>query len=181
MFAKAALHALLAAGVLAFGGCGPSGEAVTVTESTTVTEPAETAIDATTTEATADTAPAEGGPYGDRQNGITFFVSPSGNIGCAMSKESVRCDVKSHTYEDPGPSADCPDLEYGDSITLDGDSAATWTCHGDTVFGTDSELPYGASITVGAFRCDSAEAGVTCSNDDSGHSFTLARESYELN
>lgn len=167
---------------LAAGCGGPADQdAVTVTESRTVTEAPETTTDAVTTEATTDTAPAEGGRYGDRQLGTTFFVSPSGNIGCAMTRKSVRCDVKSHTYEDPEPPADCQELEYGDSITLNGDSAATWTCHGDTVFGTDADLPYGASITVGSFTCDSSEAGVTCSNTDSGHSFMLARERYELN
>ena len=181
MLQKTALPALVAGALFAFTGCGASGQGdvVTVTESQTVTEAPGMTSEADTTRA--ETEPAEPGPYGDRQSGITFFVSPSGNIGCAMSKESVRCDVKSHTYQDPKPSADCQDLEYGDSITLDGDSAATWTCHGDTVFGTDSELPYDASITLGPFRCDSAQAGVTCSNEDSGHSFTLARERYELN
>lgn len=50
----------------------------------------------------------------------------------------------------------------------------------DTVFGSDVPLPDGESITSGAFRCDSADSGITCRNTETGHGFSISHDAYQL-
>ena len=41
-------------------------------------------------------------------------------------------------------------------------------------------LPYGERARQGEMVCDSAESGVTCTDETSRHGFRLSRERYEL-
>ncbi|MGZ5359751.1 MAG: DUF6636 domain-containing protein [Solirubrobacterales bacterium] len=164
--------ALIAATLLA--GCGDDGgdETVTVTESApaeTATAPAETD---TGTAATTTTAP----PQGD--HGPRAFRSPSGNIGCYLDSTGARCDIAERSWEPPPPDQPC-ELDYGQGIGLDADGAA-FVCAGDTTLGAGATLAYGSSARRGSFLCESAEAGITCTDTASGRGFTLSREAYEI-
>lgn len=164
--------ALIAATLLA--GCGDDGgdETVTVTESApaeTATAPAETD---TGTAATTTTAP----PQGD--HGPRAFRSPSGNIGCYLDSTGARCDIAERSWEPPPPDQPC-ELDYGQGIGLDADGAS-FVCAGDTTLGAGATLAYGSSARRGSFLCESAEAGITCTDTASGRGFTLSREAYEI-
>ncbi|MGZ5336048.1 MAG: DUF6636 domain-containing protein [Solirubrobacterales bacterium] len=164
--------ALIAATLLA--GCGDDGgdETVTVTESApaeTATAPAETD---TGTAATTTTAR----PQGD--HGPRAFRSPSGNIGCYLDSTGARCDIAERSWEPPPPDQPC-ELDYGQGIGLDADGAA-FVCAGDTTLGAGATLAYGSSARRGSFLCESAEAGITCTDTASGRGFTLSREAYEI-
>jgi hypothetical protein len=164
--------ALIAATPLA--GCGDDGgdETVTVTESApaeTATAPAETD---TGTAATTTTAP----PQGD--HGPRAFRSPSGNIGCYLDSTGARCDIAERSWEPPPADQPC-ELDYGQGIGLDADGAA-FVCAGDTTLGAGAALAYGSSARRGSFLCESAEAGITCTDTASGRGFTLSREAYEI-
>ncbi len=102
-----------------------------------------------------------------------WFTSPTGNIGCLMTTDQVRCDVIDHEWE---LDEDVPcDLDFGDSLGLFVDRAVP-LCVGDTVLGGEV-LVYGDSRTVGPFTCSSAVQGVTCSST-SGARLFVSRERY---
>ena len=77
-----------------------------------------------------------------------------------------------------GP-ADCA-FDYGQGISVAPGERAQFVCAGDTAFGPDSILPYGESISAGALRCDSTEAGITCRDLRTAHGFSISREAYQL-
>ena len=105
-----------------------------------------------------------------------FFVTPSKNIGCELSKDGVRCDVKDHSWVAPARPASC-DLDYGNGLFLGARGPAVYVCAGDTAIDASSApLGYGESAVVGDFACLSEEVGVTCRNTASGRGFTLSRQ-----
>lgn len=105
-----------------------------------------------------------------------LFVTPSKNIGCALSKEGVRCDVRDHTWVAPARPASC-DLDYGNGLFLGATGPADYVCAGDTVVDVSNvQLGYGASVVAGDFICLSETGGVTCRNTASGRGLTLSRQ-----
>lgn len=126
-------------------------------------------------------APGEGNAGDEAQSQpqeLTLFSTPSGNIGCAMDVGYVRCDIRERSWEPPPEPADC-ELDYGQGIELGEDGKASFICAGDTTLGAEEVLDYGETSRVGAFRCVSAAAGITC-QADSGHGFFLSKQAYEL-
>lgn len=105
--------------------------------------------------------------------------SPSDNIYCDMGDSSfyrgVRCDVRVHTWPRPPRPSGC-DLDWGDSLYVGTRGVARWTCHGDTLLGSDSYvLPYGRSLRVGRFKCTSKTTGMRCVNLRTGHGFLISK------
>lgn len=109
----------------------------------------------------------------------TGFITPSGNIACRLDDDYARCDIMDRDWSPPAKPADCR-WDYGHGVLIVGAEPATLVCAGDTTFGVEEVLPYGEAVRVGAMRCESAEAGVTCRSEDSGRGFFLSRESYQL-
>jgi hypothetical protein len=174
--------AILAASVLAIAGCGGDDETSTVTETTT----ASTSSDSTATDETRDltttgstTEDGTVAPADIMVKKLTGFSSPTGNIGCYIDRSSVRCDIQDRDWEPPKAPADCR-LDYGQGIELRAGAAPEFVCAGDTTLGAGKPLEYGQSIGAGLLRCESQETGVTCTDAESGRSFTLSKESYDL-
>jgi hypothetical protein len=107
------------------------------------------------------------------------FVSPSGNIGCYLDKVVARCDIARTTWQPPPAPSDC-ELDWGSGVVVDRMQEATFTCAGDTVFGSRDTLAYGGSLRAGDFVCSSHNKEMRCENTKSGHGFTLAVEQYDL-
>ena len=106
---------------------------------------------------------------------ITFFESPSHNIGCAISaKSGVRCDIRAHTWKAPPKPESCP-VDWGNGLEVSRYGFARWVCAGDTVFGGKKVLGYRKSIRRGRFECTSRRNGMRCVNTSSEHGFKLAR------
>ncbi|WP_234794042.1 DUF6636 domain-containing protein [Mycolicibacterium flavescens] len=110
---------------------------------------------------------------------ITGFTSPSGNIGCVLDVDHVRCDIRERDWAPPPPPADCH-LDYGQGIVLQPGRGAWFVCAGDTALAAGAPLAYGRSASAGVLRCDSAESGVTCLDVEDGHGFTISRQGYRL-
>ncbi len=110
---------------------------------------------------------------------LKLFESPSGNIGCVMSEEGVRCDIAQHSWKSPPKPKSC-DVDYGGGVAVDTKGKAGFVCAGDTTLHQGPALPYGSAITKGRFRCLSEEAGMRCVNRRNGHGFFLAKQSYRL-
>lgn len=107
------------------------------------------------------------------------FVSPSENIGCVISKQSVRCDIRDHSWQSPPKPKSC-ELDYGGGVAVDKSGRAQFLCAGDTTLNSGPVLNYGDSIQKGRFRCVSKESGMRCVNKRNGHGFLLAKQNYSL-
>ena len=106
----------------------------------------------------------------------SFFQSPSGNIGCAITKKGVRCDIGQRSWKPPPKPASCP-VDWGNGVTLGRRGRARFTCAGDTVLHAGGRtLAYGSSIRRGRFKCLSRKSGMRCRNRRNGHGFLLSRE-----
>jgi len=107
-----------------------------------------------------------------------FFSSPTGNIGCAMSDDGVRCDVRQASWTPPPKPANC-ELDWGQGVSVETGEAG-YVCAGDTTLGGTSTLQYGESSKVGDYVCESSEAGMKCENTSTGHGFDVSRGAVEL-
>lgn len=111
---------------------------------------------------------------------VVGFTSPSGNIGCILAEDLVRCDVAERDWAPPARPADCPEYtDYGQGIALGPAGPARFVCAGDTALGSGPALPYGQFQAGGGMSCTSEPSGMRCSNSD-GHGFTISRQSYTL-
>lgn len=111
---------------------------------------------------------------------IVGFTSPSGNIGCILDDDMVRCDIAARDWTPPPRPADCPDFtDFGQGITLNPTGPAAFVCAGDTTLHSGPALPYGEFQAGGGMSCTSEQAGMRCSNSD-GHGFSLSRQAYTL-
>jgi hypothetical protein len=108
------------------------------------------------------------------------FLTPSRNIGCAISADSVRCDILERSYLLPPKPADCQG-SFGRSISVGRDGIAGFVCVTDTVIDPAAPvLAYGTSTEVGDFGCTSSEQHIACYHLESDHGFELSRESPAL-
>jgi hypothetical protein len=108
------------------------------------------------------------------------FLTPSKNIGCTLSATSVRCDIGRRDWAAPPKPASCA-LDYGNGITIDKAETAGFSCAGDSLLGAAQPiLQYGHAMQAGDFRCDSESVALRCTNQRSGHGFTLSVQSYAL-
>lgn len=108
-----------------------------------------------------------------------LFATPSGNIGCALSADNVRCDIGDRTWTAPPKPSTCQ-LDYGNGLVLSGSGAAV-SCAGDTLLhATTNVLAYGHGLRDGLMQCVSQSSGVRCDDLGTGHGFTLAKENYTL-
>jgi hypothetical protein len=115
------------------------------------------------------TATAGAGAFG-------FFQSPSGNIGCAISRhDGVRCDIREHDWTAPPKPAWC-DLDWGSGVVVGRHGRAQIVCAGDTTLGAGRRLAYGDAIARGRFRCVSRRRGMRCVNRRNDHGFALSRQ-----
>jgi hypothetical protein len=111
-------------------------------------------------------------------DGLRGFISPTGNVAC-MAADWARCDIIDRDWSPPLRPADC-EFDYGQGISVAPGERAQFVCAGDTAFGPDAILPYGESISAGALRCESTEAGITCRDLRTAHGFSISREAYQL-
>jgi|SRR5215216_2984287 len=106
---------------------------------------------------------------------FTQFASPSGNIGCVMSRAGVRCDIRERDWTPPPKPASC-ELDWGSGVWVGRRGRASIVCAGDTTLRARRVLAYGDTETLGRFRCVSRRRGMRCVNDRNGHGFLLSRE-----
>ena len=107
------------------------------------------------------------------------FRTPSGNIECALTQSSVRCDIDDKRWKAPPKPASCQ-LGWGNGLYISTGNAGV-TCAGDTLDGSAKEtLEYGRALRAGDVLCSSRSTGVTCTSSQTGHGFVLAASRYAL-
>jgi hypothetical protein len=110
---------------------------------------------------------------------LVGFHSPSGNIGCFISGQGVRCDIRDRDWTPPPPPASC-ELDWGQGVAVDRHGRADYVCAGDTALNQGRTLAYGDSISRGRFRCVSKQTKMKCVNERSDHGFKLSTQSAKL-
>ena len=111
---------------------------------------------------------------------LTSFKAPSSNIGCQVDANNTRCDIRERSWAPPPKPAGC-DLDWGQGIQISGSDKPEFVCAGDTALDpAASVLGYGQRTRQGSIVCTSESAGVTCTNEASGHGFFLSRDSYRI-
>lgn len=171
--------ALIAAALLA--GCGGSDTTTVIRETTTTVVDGSTTPDSTSTTSTTEpTSTEDSGGTGAPQS-LKAFQSPTGNIACVMTAKLARCDITERDWNPPPHPSSCPDqVDFGQGIELQASGASQFVCAGDTTLNPQApKLQYGSSSQVGSITCTSAESGMSCHNE-SGGSFTLSRQGYDL-
>jgi hypothetical protein len=107
------------------------------------------------------------------------FESPSHNIGCILTEQGARCDIREHDWPLPKRPKSC-EFDYGASLFVGRSGRGEYGCVSDSAMGAGPVLPYGESIHKGRFVCTSEEAGVRCVNRRNGHGFLLSRQRVRL-
>lgn len=112
---------------------------------------------------------------GERIEGEETLVisSPSKNIGCELGESYVGCTIRERDLDAVG----CSEHPTASFEIVDGSSAMA-VCDaqylgevGDPVI----VLEYGESISFGGTTCASKSDGMTCWDDETGHSMTVSR------
>ena len=111
---------------------------------------------------------------------MTFFTSPSGNIGCSMSGMATVCEIAEHAFAPPPKPPDC-ELDFGTMIVVGTGEPASFLCHGDTAFVEGAVvLPYDERMSNGVFVCASSRTHMACSTIDGVHGLELSRAAYRV-
>jgi hypothetical protein len=108
-----------------------------------------------------------------------LFQSPTGNIGCSITRQGVRCDIARHTWPTPPKPRSC-EVDYGQGVAVGKRGRASFVCAGDTALNQGPVLDYGKRIRRGRFRCRSRTDGMRCVNRRNGHGFFLSRARVDL-
>ena len=104
-----------------------------------------------------------------------YFHSPSGNIGCGISRSGARCDIAQHTWKPPPKPRSCH-LDWGYGLTVGRHGPASFFCARDSVLHLGPALAYGQKVRRGRFKCASRTDGVRCVNLRTHRGFKLSRE-----
>lgn len=107
------------------------------------------------------------------------FETPSHNIGCILTEQGARCDIRDHSWPLPKKPKSC-EFDYGGSLFIGKQGRGEYGCVSDSAMGAGPVLPYGESIRKSRFSCTSEEAGVRCVNRRNGHGFFLSKQRVRL-
>ena len=122
-------------------------------------------------------------PAGQHFTDDAPFQSPSGNIQCATftygaGGHTVRCEVADHDWVATQP--DGCQMNWGDRVGLEEGAAAVFGCYGQEMPAPTHTLEYGQIQTLGSLSCDSETVGIMCIDNNTGHYFSVSRETVHL-
>ena len=127
-------------------------------------------------------------PFGENVRSVSFG-SPTGNLTCALDGDFVECAAQERTWQAPPEPRECyegtemiPDAGEWGRLSLLGapDGQAEFSCGLSPLYADGNVLQYGQYVYVDRIRCESRREGLTCSNVDSGHGFSLSRDKVSL-
>jgi hypothetical protein len=112
---------------------------------------------------------------------VVAFASPTRNIGCTISPIAANCEIAHYMYATP--TLEGCSGSVGNEIEVTAESAH-WVCRTGSPPPSPSadvaNLDWGDSISEHGFTCTSENDGVTCTHDETGHTFSLARRVVSL-
>ncbi|PTR31010.1 hypothetical protein C8K36_10136 [Rhodococcus sp. OK519] len=183
--------------VLTLTACGGSTDtpAAAGSTTTTVAAPTTTAAPAlttstaptTTTAAPTTTTTAASTTLTDVQfqrNESYFFSSPDGTFTCGIVRLPNRTEAGCEGATTPVPPRpdDCM-VSWGNGIRVENAGRGAFMCSGGQVYtsgaGTEPVLAPGTPLAKLGYTCGTTASSVTCTNDETGHGFTVAPDSNE--
>lgn len=183
------------AAVLALTGCGSPAETPAAEPTTTVAAPTTTtsvAVPTTTTApTTTTTAPTTTAAATTtltdvqfQRNESYFFSSPDGTFTCGIVRLPGRTEAGCEGVTTPVPPRpeDCM-VSWGNGIRVENTGRGAFMCSGGQVYtsgaGTEPVLAPGTPLAKLGYTCATTASSVTCTNDETGHGFTVAPDSNE--
>jgi len=119
----------------------------------------------------------------DAKTVTTSFITPSGNIYCALvgeDKNTLRCEIRTKLNPiPPQPYRGYCEFDWGAGFLLPKYGKAEVLCISDTIDGSNYLLSYGSTWTNAGFKCLSQKIGLTCTNS-TGQGFFLSRERWNV-
>jgi len=185
--------------VLALTACGGSPDTPAATEATTTIAPpatTTTSVPAPTTTTTADPTPVTTVPATTavatttltdvqfQRNESYFFSSPDGSFTCGILRLPGRTEAGCEGVTTPVPPRpdDCM-VSWGNGIRVENTGRGAFMCSGGQVYtsgaGTEPVLAPGTPLAELGYTCETTASSVTCTNDETGHGFTVAPDSNE--
>ena len=121
---------------------------------------------------------------------VTYFVSPSGNIGCGMDGNQAQCTIRSHGFSPVPTAKTCSASNWQpDTFVVWGSGSQAGLCAGSSSMGWDAlyggkatnTLSAGKHYTLGSITCTSSVDGkaMTCATTNGKHGFTVSPSSYK--
>jgi hypothetical protein len=109
------------------------------------------------------------------------FQSPNEKVGCYVSGQGARCDVRRPRWEAPPPPADC-ELDYGQGVVVGRQGPAEFVRAGDTTLDPGHDvLRRGYAVRAGRFMCKNrGENTIKCVNRRTRAGFVVSRHSVRL-
>jgi len=128
-------------------------------------------------------APVPATPVAQEVTASGPFQSPSGNIQCTMyistnGQSTALCAAVQHDWVATQPE-NCH-LAWGDRVDLEAGSAARFGCYGQEMPPPTHTLEYGQIQTLGSISCDSETVGIMCIDNNTGHYFSVSRQTVNL-
>ncbi|MBE6482297.1 MAG: hypothetical protein E7Z94_08010 [Actinomyces ruminicola] len=108
---------------------------------------------------------------------MTAFTTPSGNISCVLSDDSVSCTVNDYDFIPTDASCNNSNTKAF-TVSVDAEGEAQGDC-GIAFSAAGASLNYGASAKNDSFACTSTESGIDCWSQVSGQGFHLSRSQAE--
>lgn len=114
------------------------------------------------------------------------FTSPSGRFFCGIAPPSggdpgmAGCQGET-TPVPPRPPECSTEISWGGGMYVNTTGKVDFVCAGGLMFsdGNSKVLPYGAVLSASGMTCTSAETGMRCVDDQTGHGFRIAAGSNE--
>lgn len=143
--------------------------------------------DTTSTSATsANAQDSEEGTAGGDLSALDYtFVTPSGNIACAIGENRTVCGIRRFEYDVPEQAAArCEEGNVGHFLAVSAEETTLLCDTSGPEPAIDTAgvpvLGYGESTEANGFTCLSEETGVTCTHEDSGRTISVRRALYTL-
>ena len=106
------------------------------------------------------------------------FDLPSGNLGCAVQPDGVRCDILQRTWKPTPKPASC-EFDWGQGMVV-GPNGADYSCISDTLIGSGPKVAYGTLVKGSNYACEVTAAGVNCYSLTTHHGFRLSRTAAQV-
>ncbi|AUI57274.1 hypothetical protein [Amycolatopsis sp. BJA-103] len=118
-----------------------------------------------------------------------YFQSPSGKFHCGIlgkvGSEPTSSGCHGPTAPVPPRPSSCDEnISWGGGMFVDDTGHSAFICTGGVLYGSGfavepKVLPYGSSLSVLGYTCQSAENGVRCAHDRTGRGFRISSSSNE--
>ena len=112
---------------------------------------------------------------------LAGFQSEDHKVGCYISGQGARCDVRNPKWTPPPKPADC-ELDWGFGVAVGRHGPADYVCAGDTTLDRGHpELAVGKKQKQGRFKCKALDvATIKCVNKRNHEGFVVSRFQVEL-